>query len=132
MLFAPTETPPDLRSGIWKHYKGPLYQVLGYSHNASDSNRVEVLYIGLELDPRKPGPRWSTRKWQDFFATVCTVHHGMNVYSHDHEELVREERTSDERPLCDPLKNWVERFEYKGPYYLAGFERKTPWQEEQL
>lgn len=104
--------PIPLRTGVWKHYKGPLYQVLGYSHNASDDNNIQVLYIGLEIDPSKPGPRWATRDWKEFFETVCPEHDGMNAYSDEHDNI---------RSPCDPLE-WKERFEYMGPVYYRGFE----------
>lgn len=27
---------PELPAGVWRHYKGPLYQVLGYGHDSND------------------------------------------------------------------------------------------------
>lgn len=121
MILGENEEPIGILAGVYKHYKGPLYQVIGYSHNASDDNNVQVLYIGLELDSAKVGPRFATRNWHEFFETVCTVHDGMPAYCEEHEEIVRVERL-DKRENCDYLKHWVERFTYMGPVYYKGFE----------
>lgn len=51
----------ELQAGIYRHYKGPLYEVSGYAHDANIDGRVLVLYRGLELDGAKLGPRWSVR-----------------------------------------------------------------------
>jgi hypothetical protein len=61
---------PDLPAGVWRHYKGPLYQVLGYGHDANDANRAVVIYIGLQLDQAKTGPRLAVRTAEDFHAIV--------------------------------------------------------------
>lgn len=60
---------PELRAGVYRHYKGPLYLVLGYGHDANNERTV-VVYIGLELDGAKEGARLAVRTVQDFFATV--------------------------------------------------------------
>lgn len=51
----------DLRSGIYRHYKGPLYQVIGYGHDANYEDRITVVYVGLQLDDAHAGPRIATR-----------------------------------------------------------------------
>lgn len=51
----------ELLAGIYRHYKGPLYEVSGYAHDANIDGRELVLYRGLELDGAKMGPRWSVR-----------------------------------------------------------------------
>lgn len=114
-----TNDPIELRSGVYKHYKGDLYQVIGYSHNASDDNNVQVLYIGLEISPDKTGPRWATRDWKEFHETVCALHGGVEAYGSLHEDWIR----SDETVRCDP-NEFVERFTYMGPIYYKGFEEK--------
>lgn len=61
-----------LRLGIYRHYKGPLYQVLGLAHDANYEGRVAVVYIGLQLDAAHLGPRLAVRNldrqdsWTDF------------------------------------------------------------------
>lgn len=57
---------PDLQAGIWRHYKGPLYQVFGYAHDANDAARVAVVYIGLELKGCHTGPRLAVRDADEF------------------------------------------------------------------
>jgi hypothetical protein len=52
---------PDLPAGIYKHYKGHFYQVLGYGHDANYDDRMTVIYIGLQLIDAHTGPRLSTR-----------------------------------------------------------------------
>jgi hypothetical protein len=61
---------PDLRAGIYRHYKGPLYLVLGYGHDANQEDRTVVVYVGLQLDGAKSGARLSVRTADDFFAIV--------------------------------------------------------------
>lgn len=124
---------PDIRSGVYRHYKGPLYQVLGYSHNASDDNRPQVLYIGLELDRAKPGPRFATRDVEDFLTTVCRAHGGMAFYLTDgrkgynpeHVDIRQAERTvtGHRTTYSCGEDDWVPRFTYLGPVYYAGMEQ---------
>lgn len=52
---------PDLPAGVYKHYKGHLYQVLGYGHDANDTDRRVVVYIGLHTLIGHVGPRLSCR-----------------------------------------------------------------------
>lgn len=60
----------DLRMGIYRHYKGALYQVLGLAHDANDETRKCVVYIGLQLDPSHLGPRLAVRTLSDFEALL--------------------------------------------------------------
>lgn len=88
---------PDLPSGVYRHYKGPLYFVFGYGHdanadrlvNVSDiykedrivldtkvslpvlGQRAVVVYMALELNRAHTGPRLAIRTAEDFFAVVC-------------------------------------------------------------
>ena len=121
MIIDENTEPIDLRAGVYKHYKGSLYQVMGYSHNASDNNQIQVLYIGLELDPEKPGPRFATYNWREFFETVCPIHYGIEVYGPSHEQIMRNEYDIEELSICAP-ERWVERFTYMSPVYYIGFE----------
>lgn len=67
----PAPTPlPDLRAGVYRHYKGPHYLVLGYGHDANQEGRNVVIYVGLELDGAKQGARLAARDVADFFAVV--------------------------------------------------------------
>lgn len=65
---------PDLPAGIWRHYKGHLYLVLGYagdSTNNAVAGRVVVVYAGLELTGTpKPGPRMHVRDADEFLGLV--------------------------------------------------------------
>jgi hypothetical protein len=61
----------NLRMGIYRHYKGPLYQVLGLAHDAGYEGRVCAVYIGLQLDGAHPGPRMGVRDLGDFWDRIC-------------------------------------------------------------
>lgn len=60
----------EFKAGIYRHYKGPLYLVLGLAHDSNYEKRVLVVYIGLYLDEAKPGPRLAVRTYKDFYAWV--------------------------------------------------------------
>jgi hypothetical protein len=125
---------PDLRSGVWRHYKGHFYLVLGYAHdaNAEDLYRVRgieklrspissddpfnleftalgeravVVYIGLELDDANKGPRLAVRTAEDFFALVCSECGSLWECTKNHQ---------DEGPVGP-----VPRFEYMGPAWYG-------------
>jgi hypothetical protein len=73
MESKPSETAelyPEFQAGIYKHYKGPLYLVLGLGHDANYEDRVAVIYVGLELDEAKTGPRLAIRTYDDFYSYV--------------------------------------------------------------
>lgn len=74
----------DLRAGIYRHYKGPLYLVQGYAHDANaeeweyrsalhddepyfPDGRIVVVYIPLYM---ADGVRMAVRTATDFFALV--------------------------------------------------------------
>lgn len=61
---------PEFKAGIYRHYKGPLYLVLGLAHDSNDEQRIAVIYIGLYLDGAKTGPRLAIRTYSDFYAWV--------------------------------------------------------------
>lgn len=72
-------TTPELRMGIYRHYKGALYQVLGLAHDANangiygafeNGERIVVVYIALQLDAKHLGPRLAVRTLADFTALV--------------------------------------------------------------
>ena len=60
-----------IHMGIYRHYKGSLYQVLGLTHDANDYGRTCVLYISLELSRAHLGPRLIVRSVDDFIEQVC-------------------------------------------------------------
>lgn len=47
-----------MEAGIYKHYKGGFYQVLGVARH-SETDEAMVVYVAL--DPTKPGPRLCVR-----------------------------------------------------------------------
>lgn len=61
---------PDLQAGIYRHYKGPLYLVFGYGHDANQDGRTVVVYVGLQLDGAHTGTRLAVRDVADFHAIV--------------------------------------------------------------
>lgn len=61
---------PEIPIGIYRHYKGQLYQVLGLAHDANDDSRTCVVYIGLQLDKAHLGPRIAIRTFEDFIAYI--------------------------------------------------------------
>jgi hypothetical protein len=61
---------PDLPAGVWRHWKGHLYQVLGYATDSGIAGRTVVVYIGLELDGASPGPRMHVREAAEFAGQV--------------------------------------------------------------
>lgn len=98
----PPSTLPDLPAGVYRHYKGPLYLVLGYGHDATITTRQPVvIYVGLELDEAKTGARLAVRDFDDFFAAV-NPHTGVAQTGWDGR---------------DPAP--VQRFTYLGPTYAG-------------
>lgn len=61
---------PEVRAGIYRHWKGPLYQVLGTAHDADDPERTCVVYVGLQLDAAHEGPRLAVRTASEFTGLV--------------------------------------------------------------
>lgn len=61
---------PDLPAGVYRHWKGPLYLVLGYGHDANHEDRAVVVYVGLELTDAHTGARLAVRTVADFHAIV--------------------------------------------------------------
>ncbi len=65
--------PDDVRAGVYRHWKGALYLLLGLAHDADVEGRTVVVYVGLYTDPAKPGPRLSVRTRAEFFGAVDTA-----------------------------------------------------------
>lgn len=66
-----------MEAGIYKHYKGGYYQVLGVAAH-TETNEEMVVYISL--DATQPGPRMRVRPRQSFEG---------KVYSRDFEPVKR-------------------------------------------
>lgn len=58
------------RAGYYRHFKGSMYLVLSLARDANEDGRTLVVYIGLELDEKKTGPRVSVRTYEDFYCYV--------------------------------------------------------------
>jgi hypothetical protein len=116
---------PPLVTGLWRHWRGHLYQPLGYAQSAAreDEGRpdyrrlVGVVYVGLELQGAGPGPRMHFRiavsddpeveAWWDY------VHHDGSKCTHGREPdsiMSRVLSCSNGRPVTP-------RFTYVGLYY---------------
>jgi hypothetical protein len=57
----PSQKARTLKMGLYRHYKGQLYQVLGLAHDANSPERTCVVYFGLQLDGAHLGPRLAVR-----------------------------------------------------------------------
>lgn len=122
---------PDvaLPAGIYRHYKGPLYLVLGLAHdaNADDlfwfdddaqdfdrfTDREVVVYVGLQLDEAHTGARLAVRTLQDFVARVCHVKNCGGYGRECHPES-----------YCEHSGHTGARFSYVGPRYEIGMESR--------
>lgn len=104
-------TLPDLPAGVYQHYKGPLYQVLGYGHDANDDNRLVVIYIGIQLQGSHTGPRLAVRTVESDLLDVDAF------FDFVHPTDQGNERPAGSKCLdynC-PCKHRVRRFTYLGP-----------------
>ena len=92
---------PELPAGVYRHYKQRYYLVLGYGHDANFDDRWVVVYVGLELNDARSGPRLAVRSVSDFLAWVTPE--GSTVA---HQDL----------PEAEHAKHGhVRRFTYVGP-----------------
>jgi hypothetical protein len=58
---------PELHAGVWRHWKGQDYLVLGLAHDADDETRTVVVYVPLY---DVPGPRLAVRTVEGFLEEV--------------------------------------------------------------
>lgn len=127
----------DVRSGIYRHYKGNLYQVIGVAHDANADSlgseavlmhadepgeedwavikpleeRRVVVYFGLQLDEAKEGDRLAVRTLADWNRFVCWK----NACG---KELVRNNSfNAYECPDHGFIFTPVSRFQYLGPEF---------------
>jgi hypothetical protein len=63
-------TLPDLPAGVYLHYKGHQYLVLGYAGDAGDEERTVVVYVGLQMDGNPSPVRMRIREVGEFFTRV--------------------------------------------------------------
>ena len=88
----------QIQMGIYRHYKGQLYQVLGIAHDANADalcggnvgtswdhgqfkplgQRTVVVYMPLQLDGAHLGPRMAVRTIEDFLDDV-DLHDGKST-----------------------------------------------------
>lgn len=100
--------PSHVLAGLYRHYKGGMYQVLGLGFDANIDGRTTVIYIPLYLRDDQPGPRLTVRTVEDFFAEI-DPHTGL--LWHEHCNLVE-----DEGQQCG-CTGPVKRFTYLGATY---------------
>jgi len=60
-------TLPDIQAGVWRHWKGQDYLVLGLGHDADVDSRTVVVYVPLY---DVPGPRLAVRTLEGFLEDV--------------------------------------------------------------
>ena len=58
---------PELQTGVWRHWKGREYLVLGLAHDADTDGRTVVVYVPLY---DVPGPRLAVRTVECFLEDV--------------------------------------------------------------
>jgi hypothetical protein len=56
-----------MNTGIWRHYKGDYYQVLGI---AQHTETEEMMVVYISLDATRPGPRMRVRPLEMFTGVV--------------------------------------------------------------
>lgn len=63
---------PELPAGVYRHYKGHLYLVLGYAQNATndEDGKIYVVYVGLQTDGQPSPMRMRLRQVDEFWGTV--------------------------------------------------------------
>lgn len=120
MTGVPIPLVSQYRAGVYRHYKGPLYEARELAHDANSDTlfdaqeepqfpdgRIVVVYQALQLDGAHEGPRTAVRTLEDFLAIVCTNP------THPHLGDVLE------MPLKD-MDCWPRRrFHFLGPVFLA-------------
>lgn len=71
---------PELKAGIYRHYKGAHYLVLGLGAMSSgkDEGKLAVTYVSLE-GAHLPGPRMRVRLWDgdDGWDTPVLIDNGV-------------------------------------------------------
>lgn len=65
--MSPAEPLPEVAAGVWRHWKGRDYLVLGLGHDADVAGRTVVVYVPLY---DVAGPRLAVRSVQGFLEDV--------------------------------------------------------------
>lgn len=84
----------ELKSGIYKHYKGGLYLVLGVARHSETDEKL-VAYVPLSV---RCGPRITVRPYEMFFDEVM-----VNGVILSRFEYVGEEVSETDMQVQDPL-----------------------------
>lgn len=107
----------ELQMGVYRHYKGPLYQVLGLAHDANDETRTCVVYIALQLNGAHEGPRLAVRTLEDFAAWLNPERGESSA-----APTTRDIGDGATARLHKRLRGlgWRPRFEYLGPEFKRG------------
>ena len=124
-------SPDELKMGIYRHYKGPLYQVLALAHDANADSlwdhydsapfvahpamgeRIVVVYFPLQLDGAHLGSRMAVRTLDDFQAWV-------DPKTGDRVEVFY--TTGRKLEFRRGASDWdyaVQRFNYVGPQWVS-------------
>lgn len=99
----------ELKLGIYKHYKGHYYQVIGAAHDANADWRTCVVYMPLELDEAHLGLRMAVRTYEDFMAWVPKL----DLRNEAGERVSTPEPRPSEQDKARS-EGWIPRFEYHG------------------
>ena len=59
---------PELQAGVWRHWKGRDYLVLGLGHDADHEGRTVVVYVPLY---EVAGPRLAVRTVEEFLGEAA-------------------------------------------------------------
>jgi hypothetical protein len=65
---------PVVQAGIWRHFRGGLYQVLGVGQH-TETNELVVIYVALS-GPDLPGPRIRVRPLDGHPDSFLSKHDG--------------------------------------------------------
>ncbi len=119
------EVTTQTSTGIFRHYKGPLYQAIGLAHDANADSfnifeRIVVVYFGLQLDSTKTGPRLAVRSLSDWNAYVHTDIRTGQEYGTKCENFVIMDQTFCHCDAQAPHLNIGRRFTFLG-------ETFEPW-----
>ena len=66
-----------MKTGIYRHYKGGYYLLLGVAENATNDHEGELYVVYVSLNSSLPGPRMRIRRKHEFEGDVeVSGHHG--------------------------------------------------------
>lgn len=117
---------PTLSAGIYEHYKGHRYQVLGYAHDANREGKAVVVYMPLQLDGAHYGPRLAVRNatpddgFDAFWDDVCAEQNEkLGIVCGMSTSDWRRAGRSSSGCYYHPGGATMPRFKYLGPEYLG-------------